>query len=330
MNDSAKPIRKVSVVIRTLNEGRYLPDLLAAIRQQVCPGIELETVLVDSGSTDDTLEIAQGFGVRIVHIRKEVFSFGRSLNYGCAAATGDALIIVSGHCIPTTTRWVAGLVAPLGKNRIVFTYGGQCGNQQSHFSERRIFQKYFPPDDHLPQEGFYCNNANSALLRDVWTSHPFDEELTGLEDMHLAKRLVGAGYKIGYVASASVFHLHDESWPQIRRRFEREAIALQYIMPEVQLNAVDITRYFARAVVRDLLQSIDERCFWKSAVDVVIYRFMQFTGSYRGNHFHRKLSRELKDQYFYPNRKAQTHDHSGNHDEHWKTTYRRAVADEGK
>jgi glycosyltransferase involved in cell wall biosynthesis len=330
MSGSAKVIRKVSVVIRTLNEGKHLPDLLAGIRQQDCPGIEVETVLVDSGSTDDTIEIAQGFGVRIVHIKKEDFSFGRSLNYGCAAATGDALVFVSGHCVPTTTRWIADLVAPLGKSDMVLTYGGQCGNRDSHFSERRIFQKYFPPDDHLPQEGFYCSNANSALLKEVWVTNPFDEELTGLEDMHLAKRLVTAGHKIGYVASASVFHLHDESWAQIRRRFEREAIALQYIMPEVHLNAFDVVRYFALAVVSDLLQSIDKRCFWESAADVLIYRFMQFTGSYRGNHFHRKLSRERKEQYFYPNRKAQTHVHSGNYDEHWKTMYRRPVADEGK
>ena len=66
--------------------------------------------------------------------------------------------------------------------------------------------------------------------------YQFDEELTGLEDMHLAKRLVAAGGLVGYVAEACVFHLHLERWTQIQRRFEREALALQQICPEVILR----------------------------------------------------------------------------------------------
>ena len=299
-------LKSVSVVIRTLNEARHLPDLLRRIRDQDCPGLDIETVLVDSGSTDGTLDIANSYGARIVHIKKEEFSFGRSLNLGCATATGDALVIVSGHCIPTGKHWIRDLVAPLSKQNTVYVYGGQLGDDTSHFSEKRIFSKYFPPDDHLPQEGFYCNNANSSLLKSVWERFKFDEELTGLEDMHLAKRLLAERYRIGYVASASVYHLHSETWPQIGRRFEREAIALQYIMPEVHLNFVDVTRYFVSAVASDLNAARQQKCLLNNVGDIFIYRYMQFLGSYRGNHIHRKLSRANKEQYFYPNRKAQT------------------------
>jgi len=306
MTSVLHPVRKVSVVIRTLNEARHLPDLLAGIRQQDCPGLDIETVLVDSGSTDGTLSIAESFGVRIVHIRKQDFSFGRSLNYGCAAATGDALVMVSGHCIPTGKHWIRDLVAPLGRQKIVYVYGGQTGNETSHFSENRIFQKYFPQEDHLPQEGFYCNNANAVLLKSAWDQFKFDEELTGLEDMHLAKRLVTAGYRIGYVASASVFHLHNETWAQVGRRFEREAIALRHIMPEVHLSSLDVARYFLRAVVRDLILAHNDNCLLANSRNIVAYRSMQFLGSYRGNRIHRKLSQAAKEQYFYPNRKAQS------------------------
>ena len=300
-------IQKVSVVIRTLNEARHLPALLQGIQQQECPGVEIETVLVDSGSTDGTLDIAASFGVRIVHIRKAEFSFGRSLNYGCEAATGEALVFVSGHCIPTSTHWIRDIIAPLGMSDIVYVYGRQFGDDSSYFSERRIFSKYFPPDDHIPQEGFYCNNANSVVLKSVWEKYKFDEELTGLEDMHLAKRLLAAGYRVGYVASAGVYHLHDETWAQIGRRFEREAIALQYIMPEIHLSYLDVVRYFLRAVVRDLLSAREQktlRADWRS---IVIYRYLQFIGSHRGNHTHRELSRANKELFFYPNRKAQQH-----------------------
>ncbi len=51
----------VSIVIRTYNEQRHLPELLVAIsRQEV--DFDYETVIVDSGSTDDTLDIAVEFG----------------------------------------------------------------------------------------------------------------------------------------------------------------------------------------------------------------------------------------------------------------------------
>jgi glycosyltransferase involved in cell wall biosynthesis len=292
---------RISVVIRTYNEQRYLGELLAGTRAQALDGHELEIVVVDSGSTDRTLAIAQEHGVRVVPIRKEDFSFGRSLNVGCAAATGDALVFVSGHCIPAGSRWLADLVAPLGRDGIAYTYGGQRGDATSRFSETQIFRKYFPASaSRLPQQGFYCNNANAALLRPVWAEHRFDEELTGLEDMHLAKRLVERGLKIGYVAEAAVYHLHNETWTQVRRRFEREAIALQDIMPEVQLGRRDVLRYFVHAVVLDMADAVRQRCWRRQALGIVAYRFQQFTGAYRGNHLRRRLSREIKESYFYP------------------------------
>ena len=292
---------RISVVIRTYNEQKYRRELLAGTQGQELGDHELEIVVVDSGSTDQTLAIAAEFGVRVVPIRKEDFSFGRSLNVGCAAASGEALVFVSGHCIPTGPRWLADLVAPLGRDDIAYTYGGQWGDDSSRFSESQIFGKYFPKaGSQLPQDGFYCNNANAALLRSAWAEHRFDEELTGLEDMHLAKRLVARGLKVGYVAPAAVYHLHSESWAQVRRRFEREAIALQDIMPEVQLGIGDVLRYFLHAVVLDMGEALRGKCWRRQAAGIVAYRFQQFTGAYRGNHLRRKLSREIKERYFYP------------------------------
>ena len=213
---------KASIVIRTLNEARHLPELLLGIKEQRYDG-GVEVIVVDSGSTDRTLEIAEMHHARIVHIKREEFSFGRSLNVGCEAATGGCLIFISGHCIPVSEHWLANLVAPLADGKAVYSYGRQIGNDSSRFSERQLFKKYFPSEDAVPQrEGFFANNANSALLTTTWKQYKFDEALTGLEDMELAKRLVSDGQKVAYVASAPVFHLHDEKWAQVRRRYERE------------------------------------------------------------------------------------------------------------
>ena len=74
----------ISVVIRTLNEARYLEELIRGIQGQKLPdGWASEVVIVDSGSTDGTLDIAGRLGCRIEHITREEFTFGRSLNRGC-------------------------------------------------------------------------------------------------------------------------------------------------------------------------------------------------------------------------------------------------------
>lgn len=291
---------KASIVIRTYNEGKHIGALLQAITGQDGNPADREIVVVDSGSTDETLQIAGCFPVKVVHIRKEDFSFGRSLNLGCAGASGDVLVFVSGHCIPVAGSWLKDLVAPLGRNGVVYSYGGQLGNGDSYFSECQIFAKYFPPESRVPQDGFFCNNANSALLRSVWTAHPFDEELSGLEDMRLAKRLVEQGHKIGYVANAAVYHLHDETLAQVKRRFEREAIALQEIMPEVHLSFLDFLSYWLSAVSLDFRAASRNRALLENMGEIVLYRFMQYWGAYRGNHLHRQLSKRRKEAYYYP------------------------------
>jgi len=291
---------QASIVIRTLNESRHLDALLQNIAAQQTDGINHEVVLVDSGSTDGTLEIAERHGCRIHHITREEFSFGRSLNIGCEAAAGDILVIISGHCVPTGAQWLQHLCRPLLDGRAEYTYGRQVHGGNSHFSEGRIFAKYFPEQSRIPQEGFYCNNANAALLRSAWEQHRFNEDLTGLEDMDLAQRLLRSGGRIGYVAEAAVFHHHNESWPQVRRRFEREAIALQKIMPQLHVSLLDTLRYVASSVSRDW------RCARREnpAVgfgDILRYRWNQYWGAYRGNHEHRKLSHVEKEKYFFPN-----------------------------
>lgn len=291
---------KASIVIRTLNEAKHLPELLEGIVRQDYDRDKVETILVDSGSTDGTIDIARRFGANLQYIRKDEFSFGRSLNIGCKAASGDALVFVSGHCVPASNHWLAEILAPLRSGQAVYSYGAQLGGETTRFSEALMFAKYFPSTSKVPQEGFFCNNANSALLKRVWDEDRFDETLTGLEDLELAKRLVSKGQAVAYVAQAPVLHLHDENWQQVRRRFEREAIALQYIMPEVHVSWSDFVRYVVSAIMLDCGAALQQKRLRRTVGEIVLYRVMQFWGSYRGNQLHRELSRKRKEAYFYP------------------------------
>lgn len=291
---------RASIVIRTLNEAEHLDDLLKMIARQVTSGMEIETVLIGSGSTDGTVDIARAHGARITTISKAEFSFGRSLNRGCTFSTGDILVLVSGHCVPVDDHWLQNLCQPLIDGTVDYAYGRQIGDDSSNYSERRIFAKYFPEASKIPQEGFFCNNANSALTRNAWEQFQFDEELTGLEDMELAKRMVAGRLKIGYVSTAAVFHHHQESWQQIRRRFEREALALRSIMPEVQLSRMDVLRFLLASTWGDWRSARRNGITSTSLPDMIRYRWNQFSGSYKGNHDHRALSQSAKERFFYP------------------------------
>ena len=73
-----------SIIVRAFNEEKHLGRLFTGLNQQ--SNVDFEVILVDSGSTDRTIEIATSddwnFPVRMVRIEPERFSFGRSLNYG--------------------------------------------------------------------------------------------------------------------------------------------------------------------------------------------------------------------------------------------------------
>ena len=107
-------------------------------------------------------------------------------------------------------------------------------------------------------------------MKSVWEKYGFDEEVTGLEDMYLSKQYVGDRGVIAYVAEAPVFHIHNESWSQTKRRYEREALALQVIMPEVHVSMIDTIRYIASAIRSDFVSALKEGVLTRYAASIII------------------------------------------------------------
>lgn len=304
---------KVSIVFRALNEAKWFGQALEACQtQSVESGIEIELVLVDSGSTDDTIEIAKKHNCQIFHINKSEFTFGRSLNIGCEGATGDILVFISAHCIPVDEYWLQVLIQPLLDGDCDYTYGGQVGlDGVTRFSESQVFAHYYKAESNLSQDGIFCNNANSATTRKTWEKYKFDEAVTGLEDMVIAKAIVSDGGQIGYVADAKVTHIHEESLSQTNRRYFREALTMREIMPEVQFNFFDFTRCLMTGITHDLLEASREKVLMREAGGIFAYRFMQYWGTYRGHNEHRQLSRAQKETYYYPRIKKNRHRRDG-------------------
>lgn len=290
---------KVSIVIRCYNEQEHIGRLLEGIQQQTLS--ELETVIVDSGSTDATLDIARRFPVRIVSIRPEEFSFGRSLNHGITAATGDAVVFASAHVYPVYTDWIERLVEPLRDPEVALTYGKQRGNSITKYAEHRVFAKWFPERSNLSQEHFFCNNANAAIRRELWKGLPYDEELTGLEDLDWAKRVMALGHRIAYVAEAEIIHVHDETLRQVYNRYLREAIALKRISPEEHFHFGDFLKFFIGNVASDWHHAWHDRVLLRNLLDIPMFRLMQFWGTFRGFSRHGKVGSALRRRFYYPN-----------------------------
>ena len=112
-----------SIVIRAYNEGRHIGRLLEGIQQQTVRNVEI--ILVDSGSSDDTLAIASKYCAQIVQIKPQDFTFGRSLNLGLQAASHELVVIASAHVYPIYPDWLERLLEPFENQSVGLTYGKQ-------------------------------------------------------------------------------------------------------------------------------------------------------------------------------------------------------------
>ena len=152
-----------SMVIRAYNEEKHLGRLLAGLAQQSI--LPAEVILVDSGSSDRTVEIALAKNVKVVHIAPTDFTFGRSLNLGIQAAQSELVVFASAHVYPVYPDWLEKLLEPFQEPQVALTYGKQRGNQQSKFSEHQIFTQWFPETHQPIQSHPFCNNANAAIRK---------------------------------------------------------------------------------------------------------------------------------------------------------------------
>jgi rhamnosyltransferase len=286
-----------SIVIRAYNEGEHIGRLLEGIRHQTLKDVEI--ILVDSGSTDETVSVAGSFGARIVHIRPEEFTFGRSLNLGVRAATREFVVIASAHVYPVYPDWLESLLRPFEDDNVALTYGKQRGPDFAKFSEGQIFHQWYPDVSNPKQTTAFCNNANAAIRKGLWTQNPYDETLTGLEDLAWAKWAAEQGYSIAYVAEAEIIHVHDETPRGVFNRYRREAMAFKHIHSESHFNLYDFFRLTAMNILSDLWHAARERLLWKNIASIFWFRFMQFHGTRMGYRDSSLVTPQLRETFYY-------------------------------
>ncbi|MDA9332468.1 glycosyltransferase family 2 protein [Saprospiraceae bacterium] len=292
---------RVTIIIRCFNEEKHIGQLLKGISKQITDH-ELETIVVDSGSTDDTLKIAKSYDTKIVNLKPENFSFGYALNLGCQNATGDILIFASAHVYPVYEYWIQEMTQPFSNKKIALVYGRQRGNHLTKFSEKQLFKKWFPLVSDNNQAYAFCNNANCAIRRDLWEAQNYDELLTGLEDLDWAKKIQDKGYKIAYNAKAEIVHVHEETPERIYNRYRREAIALKRILPDEKFSFFEFIKLFISNTFSDYYYAVSEGQLLKNIWDIPMFRYNQFLGTYKGYKQDQIITKSLRNRFYYPNK----------------------------
>lgn len=192
---SDDPMVSCSIVIRCYNEEQHIGGLLSGIMEQTVQDVEI--IVVDSSSADATLSVASRYPVKILSIQPEELTFSRSLNFGCQTT--------SAHVYPVYNDWLEKLLAPFVDPKVALVYGKQRGTNSTKYSEHQIFRKWFPKQSVSRQDRPFCSNANAAIRRELWEQLPYNEELTGLEDLDWSKRAMEDTI-LGYAAEAETFH----------------------------------------------------------------------------------------------------------------------------
>lgn len=175
-----------SVIVRAKNEIESIERCLRLVREQT---LAVELIVVDSGSTDGTLAVAQRLADRVIEIAPAAFSFGGALNVGAGAATTAVHVALSAHCFPERADWVERAVAHYADPSVAGTFGVRTRPDGTPLTAPWTCRAPEALAD--PYWGF--TNHASSWRADVWERFPFDERIEACEDREWSWRVLHAG-----------------------------------------------------------------------------------------------------------------------------------------
>ena len=270
----------VSVVIRTRNSATEVGRALQAVRAQRHPSFEV--ILVDSQSTDGTVDIGTKYGARIVSLAPEEFTYGYALNLGCAASRANLVALLSSDATPATAGWLEALVAPFADPSVAGSYGRQLPYPGCDpITARDLATRY---DDRPRRQVIapFLSAANAAIRRSVWEGCRFDETSPGAEDAEWAGRVQQLGYVLTYEPEAAVHHCHFESFRQTYRRFHRESAGIPAVLPGPPTSLVGCLRDWQARTREDWRYLLETGAARRWFYWVPVYRLCRSLGIHRG------------------------------------------------
>lgn len=233
----SRDVPDVSVIIPTYNAGPEFEKVLEALSGQRSDFTH-EVLVVDSGSSDGTLEVARRYSARVLRVPKSEFNHGGTRNRGISEARGEFVAMIVQDALPADELWLQGLVENLANDqRVAGAYSRQIPRADSNPFTRYALENHFTNlperreqyiDDLARYEAMTparklelvtFDDVSSCIRRSVWEEHPYKMVSFG-EDIEWAERVMKAGYKIVYDPKSAVIHSHNRSaFYEMRRSY---------------------------------------------------------------------------------------------------------------
>lgn len=227
-----------SVLIPVKNGGALLGEVLDAVLAQNTPW-PFEVLVMDSGSTDGSVELVRARGVRCECIAPETFGHGRTRNQLAALSKGAFLVFITQDAKPASPDWLRSLVEACdAQPDVAGAFGPHLAHPEARAVTRRELAEHFAgfgtepsivrledrarfdSDPGYRQWLHFFSNNNSCLRRSVWEHLPFPD-VAFAEDQTWALAAVKAGYGKAYAPQAAVYHSHDFGvWETMQRNFD--------------------------------------------------------------------------------------------------------------
>ncbi len=218
-----------SVIVRAKDKADTIERTLVQLRRQT---VAVEIVMVDSGSTDGTLEIARRYCDQLIEIRPEQFSYGRALNIGAERAAAPIHFALSAHCAPDRQDWVERSLAHYERPDVAATSGydnlAPGGRAPTViYQDRAMLQAD-------PYWGF--SNHAGSWRANLWERYPFAERLGSSEDREWSWRVLEKGWVIAMDPALGVPTPHRvaegyRAWYERHRREARDIATFAALAP---------------------------------------------------------------------------------------------------
>ena len=196
----------ISVVMRTKNSDWVIAQALAGLFSQDFRNFEL--LVVDSGSTDRTLEIVNQYPHTLVQIKPEDYFPGKVLNDAMRATKSSIVVFQNSDTVPLAPNALGRLVAPFEDSAVAATMARQVPRPEAEPWVRRDYASCFPEEGDVPS-WIPLSLPFSAIRRSRWEEHPFYTDAWASEDTEWGTWARREGHRVVYVPDSLVMHSHN-------------------------------------------------------------------------------------------------------------------------
>ena len=255
----------VSVIVPTLNAANDFVTFLPVFKNQ--KGLQhVEIVVVDSGSADNTVELAKKFGAKTIRIPPKAFSHSYARNLGAEHASGNYFLFITQDALPTSESWLHEMLSALKKSEAVAVSCAEFPREDvdlfyriSSWHHHRVME--FDKVDRLlsmPDVEDYLTLRKNAQLSDtaclisgdLFMKYKFRNDYA--EDLDLGLRLIRDGYKLAFLCSTKIIHSHNRFPYYYLKRAYVDNLTLGQIFPDFQIPRIRIDEF-----ARDILHTYD-------------------------------------------------------------------------